>query len=252
MSKGFFGYIRPMKKLLAIAILTLGAWGCTEVVVIETCETSPTQMTVYNHSKDTVLVYLTLGTTPGCVQNVNSIPWIITTLPGQRSLQGTFTLLPGDSTVAYGIDSLGFNGVLSFNFAPDNCPSPSYTNGINQFEFIINNSFQAGNPQETVDISCVHGVNGVIRVNLSDSNWNAGPTIPMVQSFANTMDKNQLGIAGVFPFACTHCTDYIGAPSCIPLPQPVNKTAICNVQRNANNNGGTVKVIWLGAVNVLK
>jgi hypothetical protein len=240
-----------MKKILSLALFVLGMGSCTEIVEVEVAP-SPTSMTVYNHSKDTVLVYLTLGTTPGCVRNVNEVDWVQDTVQGQRGLQGTFLLMPGDSTVSYNSDTLGFNGVLSFNFAPDNCPSPSYTNGINQFEFIINNSFQAGNPQETVDISCVHGVNGVIRVNLSDSNWNAGPTIPMVQSFANTMDKNQLGIAGVFPFACTHCTDYIGAPTCIPLPQPVNKTAICNVQRNANNNGGTVKVIWLGAVNILK
>lgn len=250
---GFFITFTPMKKLLSLALLTLGAWGCTEKIeVTEVIADPSTSLVVYNHSKDSVLVYLTLGTTPGCVQNVLDVPFVQDSISGQRGLQGFFILAPGDSTVSYNSDTLGFNGVLSFNFAPDNCPSPSYTNGINQFEFIINNSFQAGNPQETVDISCVHGVNGVIRVNLPDSNWNAGPTVPMVQSFANTMDKNQLGIAGVFPFACTHCTDYIGAPTCIPLPQPVNKAAICNVQRNANNNGGTVKVIWLGAVNILK
>jgi hypothetical protein len=240
-----------MKKILSLALLILGIGSCTEIVEVEVAP-SPTSMTVYNHSKDTVLVYLTLGTTQGCIQNVNEVSWVQDTVQGQRGLQGTFLLMPGDSTDSFNGDGLGFNGVLSFNFAPDNCPSPSYTNGINQFEFIINNSFQAGNPQETIDISCVHGVNGVIRVNLSDSNWNAGPTIPMIQSFANTMDKSFIGAAGVFPFGCTHCTDYIGAPSCIPLPQPVQKAAICNVQRNANQGGGRIQVIYLGAVNILK
>lgn len=239
-----------MKKILSLALFVLGMSSCTEVEVIQV--SSPTQMTVYNHSKDTVLVYLTLGTTWGCVPNVTSVPWVQDTVAGQRGLQGTFTLAPGDSTVPFNGMGLGFNGVLSFNFAPDNCPSPSYTNGINQFEFIINNGFQPGNPQETIDISCVHGVNGVIRVNMSDSNWNAGPTIPMIQSFANTMDKTQIGIAGVFPYGCDWCDSIHSPPSCIPLPQPVQKAAICNVQRNANQNGGRIQVIYLGAVNILK
>lgn len=243
-----------MKNILLAIILSLGVWSCTEVkeeVIIE-CSASPTLMTVYNHSKDTVLVYLTLGTTQGCVQNVNEVPWIQDTIAGQRGLQGTFVLMPGDSTECYGGDSLGFNGVLSFNYAPDNCTSPSYTNGLNQFEFIINNAFQAGNPQETIDISCVHGVNCVIRVNLSDSNWNAGPTIPMIQSFANTMNKNFIGAAGVYPYGCDWCDSIHSPPSCIPLPQPHQKAAICNVQRNANNNGGTIKIIYLGKVDILK
>ena len=246
-----------MKNILLAIVLTLSVWSCTEVkeeVVIETCDsTSPTLMTVYNHSKDTVLVYLTLGMTPGCVQNVNEVPWIQDTIAGQRGLQGTFVLMPGDSTECYGGDSLGFNGVLSFNYAPDNCTSPSYTNGLNQFEFIINNAFQAGNPQETIDISCVHGTNCVIRVNLySDNYWNAGPAIQNVQSFANTMNKNFVGGVGVYPYGCDTCTGSKTPPSCIPLPQPHQKSAICNVQRNASNSGGTVKIIYLGKVEILK
>lgn len=237
-----------MKKLLSLALFILGMNSCTEKVEVS----SATSMKVYNDSKDTVLVYLTLGTTEGCIQNVNEVPWVQDTVTGQCGLQGTFLLMPGDSTESFNGDGLGFNGVLSFNHAPDNCPAPSYTNGINQFEFIINNSFQTGQPQETIDISCVHGVNCVIRVDVSDTNWNAGSTIPMIQSFANTMDKNRTGIAGVFPYACTHCTDYIGAPNCIPTPQPVQKESICNVQRNADLSGGQIKVIYLGKVDILK
>ena len=242
-----------MKNILLAIILSLSVWSCTEIKeeIIES--TSPTLMTVYNHSKDTVLVYLTLGVTEGCVQNVNEVPWIQDTIAGQRGLQGTFVLMPGDSTIAYGGDSLGFNGVISFHYAPDNCTAPSYTNGLNQFEFIINNSFQAGNPQETIDISCVHGVNCVIRVNLISNNyWNAGPEYQNVQSFANTMNKNFIGAAGVYPFGCDWCDSIHSPPSCIPLPQPHQKAAICNVQRNASSNGGTIKIIYLGDVDILK
>ena len=117
----------------------------------------------------------------------------------------------------------------------------------------MNNSYQAGSPQESINISCVHGVNCVIRVNIkTNSAFNAGPTIPAVTSFANTMDRNQINIAGVYPYACTHCTDYIGAPGCIKLPQPVNTEQICQVQRPANQSGGLIKVFYLGQESIAK
>lgn len=199
---------------------------------------------IYNHSKDSVKVWVTLGATPGCLQDVTKIPFVTS----GSGLQGYFYLAPGDSTVEYAPDSLGYNGVISFGYAPDNCPdSLKYPNGINQYEFIVNNAFQAGQPQESINISCVHGVNCVIRVDMITSNpFNAGPTVPSVSSFANSLDRNQLGTPGVYPYACTHCTDYIGAPACIALPQPVSKTTICQIQRPANQSGGLIKVIYLG------
>mgnify|MGYP003651294062 CR=1 FL=1 len=242
-----------MKKIITLFLAVL-LNSCVEVVEVEvntpSCQ-SQTTMQIFNHSKDTVLVYVTLGATPGCIQDVSLIPFITDTLQG--GLQGTFTLAPNDSTIAYAPDSLGYNGVISFNYAPDNCTTPSYTNGLNQFEFIINNSFQAGNPQETIDISCVHGVNCVIRVDLLTNNYfNAGPTLPKIQSFANTMNRNEIGIAGVYPFGCDTCTGSKNPPSCISLPQPHQTQSICNVQRNASQSGGLIKVIYLGQVNILK
>lgn len=210
-------------------------------------ETPVTQMKIYNHGKQSTLVYVTLGTTPGCLQNVLSIPFVTDTMPGQRGLQGFFRLHPGDSTIAFAPDSLGYNGVISFDYAPSNCPDSNYKAGINQFEFILNNKFQGPGAQETIDISCVHGVNCVIRVDINTLNpWNAGPTITNVQSFANTMDRNMTGTAGVYPYGCDTCTGSKTPPSCIPLPQPAQKASICNVQRNAAQSGGLIKVIYLG------
>lgn len=135
------------------------------------------------------------------------------------------SLAAGDSTQIYAPDSLGFNGVISFGYGPDNCPSPNYSNGLNQYEFIVNNAFQPGQPQESINISCVHGVNCVIRVDMITTNlFNAGPSI---SSFADSMNRNQLGQPGVYPYACMHCTDYIVAPKCIPVPQPVSTEQIC-------------------------
>lgn len=213
---------------------------------------SQTLLQVQNHSNNTVTVYVTLGTTPGCLQNVLDIPFVTDTVPGQNGLQGTFILNPGDSTISYAPDSLGFNGVISFDYAPSNCPdSLQYPNGINQFEFILNNSYQGIDAQETIDISCVHGVNCVIRTNIYTLNpWNAGPNIQNVQSFANTLDRNQIGTAGVYPYGCDTCTGSKTPPSCIKLPQPAQRSSICNVQRNALQSGGLIKVLYLGKINI--
>lgn len=268
-----FCYICPMEIKENESVKQSSDWKITAAIIIlaalvvigiwYTCKkTAPqpeplgveaTLLQIRNDSKDSVLVYITLGTTWGCIQDIMDIPYIADSVPGQRGLQGTFILAPGDSTISWAPDTLGYNGVISFGYAPDNCPSPSYTNGLNQFEFIINNSYQPGNPQETVDISCVHGTNCVIRVNLgTPSVWNAGPTFPSIQSFANTMDKNQIGTPGVYPYGCDTCTASKSPPSCIPLPQPAQKNKICNVQRDAKLSGGIIRVIYLGAVNILK
>lgn len=213
-----------------------------------------TLLKIKNDSKDSVLVYVTLGSTPGCLQSVLDIPFIQDTVPGQKGQQGTLVLHAGDSTVSYAPESLGFNGVISFNSPPNNCPDTTqYPTGVNQFEFIINNAFQGQAAQETIDISCVHGTNCVIRTNLQSLNkWNAGPLDTNVQSFANTMNRNQVGLVGVFPYGCDTCTGSKNPPACIILPQPKQKHSICNVQRNALSSGGLVKVIYLGNIQILK
>jgi hypothetical protein len=150
--------------------------------------------------------------------------------------------------LAFAPDGLGYNGVVSFNYAPDNCSSPAYPNGINQFEFIIDNAFQGPGSQETVDISCVHGTNCIIRVDLgNDSSWNASPARPVVQSFVNDLNRNAVGLTGVYPYGCDTCTGSKNPPSCIVLPQPSQSLSICNVQRNSANSGGIIKVIYLGS-----
>lgn len=208
---------------------------------------------IYNATKDTVLVYVTLGATPGCLQQVSQIPYITDTIAGQRGLQGSFKLAPGDSTIAYAPDSLGFNGVISFNGQPSNCPDTTlYPTGINQYEFMINNSFQGVNAQESINISCVHGVNCVISIDVKTLNpFNAGPTIPVIQAFRNTLDRNSL-VAGVYPFGCDTCTGSKTLIPCISYPQPAHKNSVCQVQRNSSQSGGLIKVVYLGSEQPLK
>ena len=207
-----------------------------------------TYLQVRNDYDSAVTVYITLGDVEGCIQNVLDIPFVEDTVPGQRGLQGVFTLNAGGDTELFNSGDLGFNGVISFNYAPDNCAdSVRYPKGLNQFEFMLNNDFQPGQPQESIDISCVHGVNCVIHVNMqTDSFFNAGPLFPKVQTFVNTLDRNQIGLVGVYPYGCDTCTMWKSPPSCIKLPQVPQKEKICQIQRDANKKGGIIRVIYLG------
>jgi hypothetical protein len=216
-------------------------------------QTAVTMTKVYNRSKNSVTAYVTLGATPGCLQNVMGVTWVTDSLPGQRGLQGTFTLSPGDSTTAYAPDSLGFNGVISFNSPPNNCPDTvQFPTGVNQYEFMINNAYQGTNAQESINISCVHGVNCVILVSVQTLNtFNAGPTVPSISDFRNTLDRNAI-VAGVYPFGCDTCTGSKVLLPCIQYPQPAHKNSDCQVQRNASQSGGLIKVIYLGQEQPLK
>jgi hypothetical protein len=215
-----------------------------------------TSLQIRNDYDSAVVVYVTLGAVSGCIQSVLDLPFGVDTVPGAKGLQGTFILQAHDSTAVFNSDSVGFNGVISFGYAPDNCPSPRYQLGLNQFEFMINNSFQEGNPQESINISAVHGVNCVIRCNVETDSlevFNAGPDYPVVQSFANTLNRSQVGLIGVYPYGCDVCTASVAPPNCIPVPQPAQKKAICQVQRPAKKgNSGLITVIYLGQSEPLK
>ena len=239
-----------MKKLLLFIALAIGVGYCVQFKEKENkdvVQTPATMTKVYNFTKDSVLVYVTVGATPGCLQNVMDVAWVTDSVPGQKGMQGTFVLAPGDSTTAYAPDSLGFNGVISFNSPPNNCPDTvQFPTGVNQYEFMINNAYQGANAQESANISAVHGVNCVIRVDYVTLNpFNAGPTIPVIQSYANTLDRNAL-IAGVYPFGCDTCTGTKTPLPCIKYPQPAHKNSVCQTQRNAAQSGGLIKVIYLG------
>jgi hypothetical protein len=245
-----------MKKLLLFIAVALGVGYCIQVKEKENeavIQTLATMTKVYNGTKDSVIVYVTLGATPGCLQNVMDIYWVTDSIPGQRCLQGTFVLAPGDSTTAYAPDSLGFNGVISFNSPPNNCPDTvQFPTGVNQYEFMINNAYQGVDAQESANISALHGVNCVIRVDYITLNpFNAGPTVPIIQSYANTLDRNAI-IAGVYPYGCDTCTGSKNPPACISLPQPAHKNSDCQTQRNAAQSGGLIKVIYLGKEQPLK
>lgn len=206
-----------------------------------------TKLKVTNKSSSEVLTYITLGATPGCVQDVAEI----TTTEGIKinklyPLMGNFNLPAGRTVELTAPAGLGFNGNFSFGTPPLNCPCPDWPEGVALAEFIINNGFQV-NGQETVDISCVCGSNAYIRFELSSDNWTTNGGATVVKSIHNSTRYDNTGRIGVFPYGCDNCTSSDAPPSCVgQQPQYANALPICNVQRSASQPGGEVHVIFDG------
>jgi hypothetical protein len=208
-----------------------------------------TTLEIKNATHKEVSTYITLGATPGCVQDVGLLSLShgvqITKL---YDLAGVFNLPAHTTLTVTSPEGLGLNGNFSFDTPPLNCPCPDYPEGVNLAEFIINNGFQT-NGQETVDISCVCGANAFIEFELSESDWTSdGGQIKCVESIANRTRYRNTGLVGVYPYGCDVCTGSISPPACVGLqPQNANIEPICNVQRNAATNmGGKVVVIFNG------
>ena len=207
-----------------------------------------TKLKVQNTTLQPVVVYLTLGATPGCVQDVANI-YVDNGVHITRlfNLQGYFTV-PSRATVELRApDGLGFNGNFSIATPPLNCPTNEFQQGVNLAEFIINNGFQV-NGQETIDISCVCGANSFLEYELDADDWTTNGGQVQVHKIANGMCFENTGLVGVFPYGCDNCTSSDNPPSCVGQhPEYANQDPICNVQRPASGNqGGTVLVKFKG------
>lgn len=237
-----------MKKLIipAIAIIAI----CFIAIYYIDKTTSPdspssdstnTEMRVVNETSDSVLMYLTLSGYPApqdtlYVQNVNGIFGCT-----QTGLQGSYYLKAGDS-VSY-TSSLYFSGNISFGVTPMNCPDSTWKTGMNLFEFNLNE------PQESIDISCMAGVNSIMRVDLIGgpawpANIYADPRVLQNDS----MYKNT-GRVGVYPYGCTDCTDTNGRQACQTPSETPNVNPICNPTRAKGDKGGIVRVAFKGYTN---
>ena len=206
--------------------------------------TTQTTLKVKNSSASDVQVWLTLGNVDGFVTDVNGIFGITGT-----GLQGSFTLKASEE-LEYTSEK-GISGNLSFGTAPINCPTGTYPNGVNIFEFCLNNSSQAGSPQETIDISAVAGVHSLLKATLSGGGtWNAGTAHTEIASFENAELYSNTGLVGVFPYGCDNCTSSDNPPSCPghPAYETPQSEPICNIQRDATNSGGTVTVEFIGFI----
>ena len=244
-------------QILFLLASSLFLFGCNSTVEVKDSTTiivneqsqpavdTTTRIRIVNESNKPVVVWVTLGATDGCLQHITEIPYITDSV---APLKGYFTLQAWDSTADYAPVGMGFNGQLSFNTPALNCPTQQFPEGVNIFEFIVNNSFQSGIPQETVEISCVAGVNCLIQGTLSGgSAWNASSMYPSVSMIYNRGKFDNSGLIGVFPYGCDDCTASVAPPACAKNDRDKQKYPICTVQRNAvGAGGGLVRVAYKG------
>ncbi|MCH9661557.1 MAG: hypothetical protein K0U54_11690 [Bacteroidetes bacterium] len=211
-----------------------------------------TQLAITNQSTKSVLFFITLGATKGCVNNVSNIPFVTTMI---NKLQGSFTLGTGKSVRYTPPSGVGVNGVITVGTPPLNCAVPNFPNGVNVAEFILNNAFQGKFAQESLDISGVAGTNAAFKFSMTGGGpWNDGTSNNNITSFHNKAIGQNIGLVGVFPYLCDICTASKAPPKCsgsgIPVnaPNPVvpQNSAICLVQRDPKTAGGTVTISFNG------
>jgi len=196
-----------------------------------------TMLRIVNETDDSVIVWVTLGATAGCLQDISQVPFVTDSV---APLKGYFTLYAHDSTPDFApVLGTGFNGAISFNTPALNCPTQQFPEGVNIFEFILNVSYQAGIPQESVEISCVAGVNCLLQgIFTGGIDWNASSMYPNVDTIYNRGKYNNSGLIGVFPYGCDDCTASVAPPACAKSDKDKQKYPICIVQRNAKGSGG--------------
>jgi hypothetical protein len=222
--------------LTAIIILPLAC------IMSDDSRSRNTELKLVNSSDDTVLVYTTLSGYAGkekkeFVQDVNGIFGM-----QQMGLVGSFNLAPNDS-VSY-ISKLKFSGNLSFGTQPLNCPDSIWRQGVNLFEFNVNE------PQESIDISCIAGVNCILRADLMGGpNWMATNSFPDVRYMQNDSIYKNTNLVGVFPYGCTNCINTEGKQDCQSPSETPDSTRICNPTRAKNKRGGTIRVNFMGYTN---
>lgn len=224
--------------------------------------TNGTSLIVTNTTGASVVVWLTLPTV--CTPNSSCITSVTDIFPGMTCVaggcfQGSQTLAAGQSLTYQpsASDPPGIQGaIITFNSAP--------TCGVGNYEFTINNDSQGQYAQETVNISLVNGNNVSAKFTLANgkgADWTTNYGLEKYKSAFQNYAGDNIGVTGVFPFACTNCTYLTGAVPCggVPPtrctttgsglcspPDPTNCPQYCSFQRSAGQSGGIVTISYLG------
>ena len=232
-----------MKKLLIIFTLLLSVVSCKQKNTNYPNDPtfSNTGFEVINSTKDSVLLYLTIGAPfdSTCVQSVDGIFGI----PQGSGLQGSVWLQPNEK-VTY-TPTLFFSGNIGFGSTPQNCITSGLPMGMNIFEFTTNVDTASN---ESIDVSCVAGANCIMNVKLiGGPDWISG-NAKSIRSIENKPLEYNTGIYGVFPYGCTSCINTDGIQPCQTLPTNPNKEKICLLTRSSNKKGGLIRLTFKGYI----
>jgi hypothetical protein len=177
-----------------------------------------TVLKVKNISDSSIIAWLTLFDEEAMVDNVNGVFGI----KSDFDLQGNFVLHKGDEIEYQSRIRFGISGSICFGSKPVDYPTKQFKNGVNTFEFTINNYANAkikkiNDAKEAVGISCVKGINSLMKVDLITNNkWNASNNFEDVKSFSNSNIKVD--------------------------------NSIYRVQRDCKNCGGIIQLNFLGLI----
>ena len=198
-------------------------------VAVDSIEEGTTLIVKNISELDSVLVYLTFGADENFVTNVHGIFGI-----QDSGLVGSFYAVKDTKYVYDYNGKKGVSGNVCFGQAPMNCQT-------NLFEFTINNQGVGINPMETVDISCVSGVNCTGCISFGGVGWTDGEHI--VSHIHNKEMYKNAGMIGVFPYLCDNCTTSTAPPICdnSKAAEP-QSSPICNIQRSANGSSGSILI----------
>lgn len=239
-----------MKRLTILFLIAIALFEGAYLITCkyrEKYKSSFTSVVIRNSSmEDSVKVYVTL-------QSPNSVVGLfgISDTIGSCS-KGYFYALKDSGYESNTSTSL--LGVV-VSFGGDNVPCQvaiqnGFMGGINVFEFSINT------PYEVFDLSCEDGMNAMMNVSVSDSNWTTGDG-ENIASFDSAQNRIQLidnvGIRGIFPYRCTDCIRLGTAvpENCFNLKDTCSAIRACQVART-NQDGGKIVLRYLGSFQILK
>jgi hypothetical protein len=255
---------RKIAFLSALAFSLLVNLGLSSAAQAE-----PTTLRVYNATGADVEVWW--NCTSPSANNINVKVGgheLNVRIPSQYSSgqKGVFTLTNGETaTITPKSGNTIISGSLTFDCTPT-CPCGTsglvpcpqlgggfrlperLPNGTNQAEFTLNN-----NGNESVDISCVNGVNAKIAMRLEGGSptWHTHSGTPISNitnrriDIAAGLDENCTQ-PGVYPFNLTQCSS-TNTSTCLngqPLCHPTNGPDFCELGRQGS--GGTVTVMVEG------
>ena len=233
--------------IFIVAAIIIGGWAWhshnQSLEVIEVENYPHTKLMVKNMSNDSIQVYLTLGGGAGYTHSVSGIFGIT----NNQSLQGSFYLSANDS-VMYD-NPAPISGNISFGIPPSNCTS------VNLFEFCLNNasldSKDTPNQMESVDISCMSGVNvyGSMELKGGGGYWTDNHKDTNATKIVNNAKYHNSNISGIFPYGCTNCINTAGKQACQTPAATPSTYNICLIQRNAKESGGVVIINYLRMLN---
>jgi hypothetical protein len=198
-----------------------------------------TELHIANKSDiDSVKVFLTLQSPYSVIGHFGIKP---SDTIGSVS-QGYFWALKDSiySTKNNGNPFIGF--VITFDTTNISCESAKgtkFNTGVNVFEGTLNVEY------ESFDISCVDGVNSVMKVSVDyGSGWQTGvgSYVKEFESCENDKDlANNYNIRGVFPYMCTTCTGKYNEPkNCFELPIKCSEQETCQTSRKSLKGGDIV------------